>query len=270
MPNGQSCTTDAECLNHVCAPMEAFGLQSPPAGAAMCTKSCCDDRDCVNGEVCWASRTGVKLCVAASVAGVTSGTGGPLATCGGNGDCRSGFCGSFGMGSVCASGCADDAYCGSGNRCTTVIYDRPGEPDFVQLLCGPGSSGLRAGSDCLVGAGLCRYGLCLRTSFPAGLCSGPCRSHSDCGSSRMYCGTVGIRDPPTGRIDRFRECRLRDHPGMEVTGAACNSSTQCWDFACLDTRCADACCSDAQCPGGYTCRPRRAGDNAFDAFCVPT
>jgi len=262
MPVGSGCGTDADCASQMCAPAAALGVPMTPATSSICASSCCRDDQCGDGQICWATGNGPKLCVPQELVGGTRGPGAARASCTVGSECMSGLCFSSGG---CLGNCASHSDCAGDLRCAEATFDRGSQRAFTQLICRGNLSGAGAGEFCL-GNGWCRYDWCWVSQT---MCGGPCRSHADCGTSGAYCGITGVVGGG-GRIDRYRECRPKGHAGAGVTGGNCMRPDDCRDYLCAEGQCADACCADADCTAsGRRCRLRDMGGGTYGTFCLP-
>jgi hypothetical protein len=83
------CTSNEQCTTGICATSTELG----PGQQPVCTQPCCTSADCASGYVCYGAGTGGNYCVAPAAGTRGSlGSNTPGASCGGNGDCRSGVC----------------------------------------------------------------------------------------------------------------------------------------------------------------------------------
>jgi hypothetical protein len=188
-PLGAMCTGDADCSSAVCAPGAAMDIG---ASISLCSQACCNDNECPAGFLCWAGRTGAKLCVPAERLGRTRGDGGAGAACtpAAPTECRSSICYASGQ---CAATCTSDRDCSGSNAC--VFADLDGR---TVGLCEPPAGAHDYPEDC--GAEGCRSGFCLVFTidgFPVGeACMRGCRSNPDCPLGSSCTAAEFDEDPP--------------------------------------------------------------------------
>jgi hypothetical protein len=251
-PNGEACSTDAECRSESCVPAAALGVTGGPS--QICASACCGDSDCGDADLCWTPGTGARGCVPAALLGRMRGDAGAGASCGLSTECQSGVCAS----NQCLSGCANDLQC-PGQACTVFgPFDRTDRTGMYMLACGDAPGSGRTWDFCSDNTE-CRSGICLGSIF-GGTCMDACASSADCESflgEETYCGYVRI--DAGGRNDYMQSCVNKTRSGAGRTGAACTGGDQCFDNTCIAGRCGDTCCSTALCPAGTQCEPTAAG-----------
>jgi hypothetical protein len=262
-PNGSSCTYDAECQSNLCFPAEALRLRPEHVDGrnGICTRSCCDDADCDDGEICWEPGSGARGCVPEQILSMGSNGVPSVDTCLGDDACGAEYCRPV----------RDDAY---------VLTGR------TSLTCRPPASspdGCRNDFECdlLLGefcaGGTCRNSLCFGGSdCPTGMCADDrcrdsCRTASDCPGSDGSCVYVGLRTE--GRVDVFPVCYYAD--GGAGNGVSCSSNSECRDRTCVGPdgteasepkRCAATCCLDTHCGDTGQCRPLFLG--SWEMHCM--
>lgn len=262
-PIGSPCETDAQCADQVCMPSrEALGLEAGlTAGARkICTRACCDDRDCPAGQACWASGSGARGCVDRALLAMGS-LGAPDSTersCSNRNACEPGSClpGSFEaydrrrFGFTCGSTTRTDRVsCTAGDQCESGI--------------------------CLGGHEFWSWS---RLAYvEAGPCTSACRNAADCGIyARAWNGSADGRDSGdeiqmacltvvfSGSTDWTQACFETSGQGP---GATCTTDSECLERACIGGVCRATCCSNADCPGEI-CRPFVDGDH-WEMRCAP-
>jgi len=257
---GEECTVDAQCESGNCVDREALALDTGPA--RICSRACCNDDDCMDGSLCWASGNGARLCAPGSLVGLTRGVGGPESPCSVGSECESGLCGSDG---ACVANCAIDGDCGGLVCGLSEPFNRASQTDFVQLACTE-AVGVGAAGDACLDHSDCSIGTCWYVFFPF-FCAGTCRTQADCNVQDAYCGYTW-REALNGRPDWFQACAPKVHAGLGRSGDSCTEDENCFDKACVRGTCADTCCGDTDCSGDRLCRPIRAGSR-FEMHCVP-
>lgn len=265
-PNGSACTYDSECQSNLCFPAEALRIRPEhiEGRRGLCTRSCCNDRDCDDDEICWEPGSGARACVPETILELGA-NGVPIArTCLSNAECAPQLCGPA----------QDDAYALT-NRTSLTCLD----PTTSPVSCSsrfdcPGPSQFCAEDVCQVGfctSGVeCASGLCGDNR-----CRVPCRTAAECPASPEVgapsCIYAGLRKG--GRIDHFPICYYFGQ-GAE-NGAPCTSNSECRDLTCLGPdgteatepkRCAATCCSDVHCGDAGQCRPAFIG--AWEMHCL--
>jgi hypothetical protein len=256
--NGEPCVAHEDCGSRSC--IDAAAMRATISASRVCGKACCNDTDCGAGERCFASGSGARSCLPASLVPEPIGQ---------------------------AETCSFDNECPGTELCVVLTNQRVVGPwseerdDLLASTCNepePGTGGFGAacfsGEDC--GAKACVGD---PNSLSLGICSGVCRISADCAGldppRRSYCRYV---TGSTAQRDYLPVCVIDlGETGPGGFGAACTSGADCLDAACVgasataDGFCAPACCSDSQCPvrneANSFCRPVPFGDH-YEMRCV--
>ncbi|MFL5304904.1 MAG: hypothetical protein ACJ8F1_06800 [Polyangia bacterium] len=194
--------------NESCAPFRCSG------GA--CLSRCATDADCVGGQSCQKGSCGLK----------------PKGqSCGGAGECATGFCvDGVCCDSACTGSCRSCALSTAMGTCTSIPAATT-DPRKVCMDQGAASCGTDGKCD---GTGGCR------TYAPGTICGG-----ERCAS--------GVYTPPS-TCDGTRQC-------------VAPSSTACTPYACNGSRCFTACTIDANCSAGNICTGNSCGKVPIGASC---
>jgi len=262
MPDGSSCDFDAECASEQCISTRALRLSPMHTMAAdgLCGRTCCGDDDCLAGEACWVSGSGVGACVAQSVLEMGA------------------------LGPPVSPACVRDADCAAGETCSIARDDAYEIENRTHLACtAPLAAPACDTIECLFSGGECIDDVCRRQACSGaddcwtgicvgGNCTNACGSTADCRVGACVYGRAMI----DGRFDVVRLCS-QSTAGAGTAGEPCDTDDACRDGACLDARgaapsgsgeCADACCSDRQCAESQQCRVAFR-DGQFETRCLP-
>ncbi|AKF05136.1 putative metal-binding motif-containing protein [Sandaracinus amylolyticus] len=264
LPPGAACETDAQCADRVCMPArEALSLEVGLGANTrrICTRACCDDRDCPVGQACWAPGTGARGCVDRELLSQ----------------------GSLGAPTAEERTCSDAIAC-EPSQCLPFEYDAYDRLRFGFVCAGNtarrDAGACRANSQCE--SGICLFGhefwswAEFRT-VESGPCSGACRTLSDCRrfedgwnqsddsalsgeTVQMGCLTARFTDT----TDFTQACF---ESSGRAAGEACTTNVDCLERGCIDGICRATCCSNADC-GSEICRPFVDGDH-WEMRCAP-
>lgn len=268
--NGQRCTSSTDCKSGACvdgATMRVSGR--------ICMEACCDSSSCLPGEVCVASGTGARSCMAKE-----SYNGSP-------------------------NHCTSGTNCGATERC--VVNDLPAAMTVNPLpleasYCRASTGTFTTGTPCLFDE-QCMSNVCVPgpgTSIFSRVCSLPCGSSQDCGplasrtptsqgdvvSRGAYCRYIKpgfFSEVVSVATDFVSVCAVDRGGETDINGSLgvlCSSNKDCADGACVGASanrqgvCAPTCCSDSQCKSIGDSRTRclavpRGGD-AFEMRCIKT
>jgi hypothetical protein len=247
---GCPCSSNRDCVvGDVC---EGSSILTSIVGTGkICTKPCCASSDCGEGNVCFAAGTGGNYCVPATMAGVNgaNGTAGGGAACpSGNGDCRSGRCGTDGK---CLDACCTDSSCASGTQCG---YDPNVNGGVLQCeTVNPGTTTQdnscgTTGADPQCHGNYCNdYG-----GITGRVCITPCCGSTNCGAGNA-CFDVNF----PGSNNWLPFCYQNQDFGTKAFGATCQTNADCASDHCLGGFCTDVCCTDADCSANpaWKCQP---------------
>lgn len=267
--NGDSCLLDNQCLSGICASSAAVKLDDVvDVPAQVCTAACCTDADCGDGELCWPSSTGAKVCLPASLLNRTRGSVPVGGDCQESSECESGLC--YANVGICLGNCNRSSDCPG--SCGLVPINRRGQAEgsleegFWARVCLTAGNGGELGASCY-DDNECASAWCAGESlFSPGECQSLCGATADCTEGGYHCGYesgTGDDIAPDGRVtartDYFAACLPSNHRGAGLTGDACTADEDCRDLACESGVCADVCCHNRDCPDGTLCRPTRSG-----------
>ena len=246
-----ACANSQGCTTGFCASALAVGpsLYAAAGSSNFCTVACCTSADCPGSSVCYASGAGGQYCVDPAWLGRSAAQGGLIggASCGVDGDCRSGLC----AGAACADTCCSLAYsatqCDASTVCAFGTFPGNGFDTHFAARCAPPGGTIGYGDPC--GSNdQCVGGLCY--NYGGGTaCTNPCEANTDCpeGSGCFY-DVMGN--------DVYAACFPT--MGTREEGAACMMDTDCRSEWCQTTSlCTSTCARNADCTvvGGWTCRP---------------
>ncbi len=255
LPLGSACERGPHCASNVCANLAVNGVAH-----AVCTMSCCSERDCPIGFGCQFF-LGVKLCVPSRIypPGYTFDrqAGQP---CAGNA-CQSGLC-DVGA-DRCLAACCTDNDCG-GLAC--VWTPTGGGP---RAICEPLPFGAgRTGNGCF-GDLDCRSRVCVPyANAPGGapgVCGDPCCTHQDCFGGNT-CGRVATFE--NGQVTGVISACVPAPPGPSPDGTPCARAAECEGTECVDGICTRPCCVDAHCAADQRCLPRATPEGVFARVCA--
>lgn len=264
LPPGAPCETDAQCADQVCMPArEALGLEIGLTSGArrVCSRACCDDRDCPAGQACWASGSGARGCVDRTLLGQ----------------------GALGSPAPDERTCSDPDACEPA-QCLPARYEAYDRSRFGFVCAGTTTrvdrEACASNSDCQ--SGICLFGhsyfnLLQLSYVDVGPCTGACRSAADCqryergwngsleaeltgDSVRMGCLTARFTD-----TTEWTQACLESSGA--AAGAACTTDADCLERGCIGGVCRATCCSNADC-GSDICRPFVDGDH-WEMRCAP-
>lgn len=268
LPNGSPCATDAQCLSDQCVLAGVVRLRTTDLGGqGICANLCCSDTQCGQGEVCWDSGSGTRVCLPETIVSsepqdvpVCSDT----SQCTGSDRCALASENIYQVDDRLSAACRPDLV--APFPCTTL-----GQQGACQL-----AGGRCVGDECFYhqcfGAGDCPTGAC------AGRCREICGSTEDCqplsGLPSPTCAYVNATGPG-GRRDFIGAC-LYESRGQLGSGSPCTDDDECTDMSCVndlgglsgERSCRTRCCTDANCQPAEQCRPVQVG-MAFYSLCMP-
>jgi hypothetical protein len=267
--NGEGCSAASDCRSKLCIDAAAMRLTGTPS--RICGQACCNDGDCENGELCFASGTGARSCLP------------PLTVAAGPRQCSHG------------------ADCPNAQRCkiALVLSSNEGDANFGTGLCRtPDAEDRDFGERCTMSES-CASQLCLPSPVDIlGVCSAPCRTSADCagldkgegfpitrvafGKPHEYCRFVDLGQiVGTPYANDYAAACVMDYEtgGVKNFGESCSGDRECTDGVCVATPngkgyCAPTCCSDLQCEAmaggqrGARCAPLARGGH-YEMRCTP-
>ncbi len=252
MPNGARCESAADCTSGSCIDGASLRLA---AGGRVCGQACCDDRNCPEGQRCFASGTGARSCLPSAQVPSTT----PIE-------------------------CVTDDACQLLRVCGLDRGQSFGPPQFVSRSsvitsnCVLSAPPLTPVGDACATFAQCSTRVCVPGQFFGSVCSNPCGTSKDCGTlddkvggKGAYCRYVDVT-LDTSPTDYAAVCVVRQNEtGQGTYGTACASGADCLEGGCVEAtstkkgRCTTTCCTDSQCGTRgdgepIRCRPYAFGD----------
>ncbi|MDI1483685.1 MopE-related protein [Polyangium sp. y55x31] len=259
--NGTGCTLNAECLtgfcvDNVCCENACSGtcktcnLGASPGICSNVPTNTDPANECNGADVCNGSGACVKV----------NGS-----SCGGNGECLSGFCtDGYCCESTCSGTCKACNVAGSLGMCANVPFGVDPANECAGAAVCDGAGGCKKGlgdacamnTDCA--SNFCVDGVC---------CNAACDATCVACSAALTNGTDGTCAPVKANAETANEC-----PTGECNGAgACevaNGTVCTLDSQCASSHCVDGVCCDTACSG--TCFACTAAlTNGTDGTCAP-
>lgn len=237
LENGRACAAHADCESGSC--VDAAGLRMS-TGTRVCAKACCSDAQCGETEHCFASGTGARSCLPASILPKMA-----ERECTTNG------------------ACLPNEVCQLSKEKELMAPTFTPRVDVITSTCRPTQPGAaRVGARCASYLD-CAGHVCVPSSLLFGsVCSSACGTSNDCkdlannaAKDNAYCRYADVTLQANLPVDYAPICVVRraGETGPGVYGAECEEANDCLDAGCVGAttqkkgRCTPTCCQDKDC-----------------------
>lgn len=268
----QSCNSSTKTLAASCDGAGACApVQTTSCGAFLCNAAGDDCR-----TTCSGSGTGECLSPAVCIGNVCKGQLANGATCGGNGECVSGYC----FDSVCCN-TSCTGQCEACNITLGTCTQVTGAPRTPRAACtgtGTGCAGTCGSSRtmCDYPTTSCRAASCSSgmETLAASCVNGTCPAAQTNACNGYICGATACKRSCGGDGDCASGyyCSGGSCAPKKGQGDSCNGGNECSNGLCYDNRCCDRACTGSceQCDGATpgTCSPVGAGNGPRHGSCT--